>query len=89
MLALVIDVLVAPLADELLIVNVLAGPLANQPPVAEEVGVLRANTAEILLTSIFAPHGLLVPGVPVCRHPVQLATMPICPAKSRTTARNI
>jgi hypothetical protein len=65
MLALVVDVLVAPPADELLIVNVLVGPLANEPPVAEEVEMLRANTAEILLASIFAPHGLPVPGVPV------------------------
>jgi hypothetical protein len=86
-LALVVDVLVAPLADEPLIVNVLAAPLANEPPVAEEVEVLRANIAEILLVcaaSIPAPHGLLGPS---CGHPVQLATMSICPAQSRTTAR--
>jgi hypothetical protein len=85
--ALVVDVLVAPLADEPLIVNVPVAPLGNEPPVAEEVEVLRANTAEILLAcaaSIFAPHGLLlpgVPGVPTCGHPVQLATMSTCPAK--------
>jgi hypothetical protein len=74
MLALVVDVLVAPLADEPLIVNVPAAPLANEPPVAEEVEVLRANIAEILLAcaaSIFAPHGLLGPGVPSCGHPVR------------------
>jgi hypothetical protein len=83
MLTLVVDVLVAPPADESLIVNVPVGPLANEPPVAEEVGVLRANTAEILLAcavSIFAPQGLLVvPGGPICGHPVQLATMSNCP----------
>jgi hypothetical protein len=67
-----------------LVVNMLVAPLADEPPVAEEVEVLRANAAEILLAcaaSIFAPHGLLVPGVPSCGHPVQLATMSICPAK--------
>ena len=83
MLALVVDVLAAPLAGEPLIVNVPVAPPANGPPVAEEVWVLRANTAEILLAcaaSIFAPQGLLVvPGGPICGHPVQLATMSNCP----------
>lgn len=81
MLALVVDVLVA---DEPLIVNMPVAALANEPPVAEEVEVLRANIAEILLACaapIFAPHGLLGPGVPGCGHPVQLATTSICPAK--------
>src|ERR1700733_7669779 len=84
MLALVVDVLVAPLADEPLIVNVPVAPLANEPPVAEEVGVLRLNTAEILLAcaaSTFAPHGLLAFGVPICGHPNKSAVMPTCPAK--------
>ena len=80
----VVLVLVPPLADEPLIVNVPVAALANEPPVAEEVEVFRANIAEILLAcaaSIFAPHGLLGPGVPSCGHPVQLATTSICPAK--------
>jgi hypothetical protein len=67
-----------------LVIDVLVTPLADEPPVPEAVGVLRANTAKILLAcaaSIFAPHGLAVPGVPNCGHPVQLATMPKCPAK--------
>jgi len=84
MLALVVDMLVATLADEPLMVNVPVVPLANEPPVAEEVKVLRANIVEILLAcaaSIFAPHGLLGPGVPSCGHPVQFATTSICPAK--------
>jgi hypothetical protein len=67
-----------------LVIDVLVTPLADEPPVPEAAGVLRANTAEILLActaSIFAPHGLAVPAVPSCGHPVQLATMPKCPAK--------
>lgn len=69
------------------IVDVLVALLDSEPPVAEEVRVPKvvANAAEMLLActvSIFAPHGLVVPGVPPsCGHPVQLATMPNCPAK--------
>jgi hypothetical protein len=80
----VVDVLVAPLADEPLIVNMLVAPLADEPPVAEEIGGPRPNTAEILLAcaaSTLAPHGLLVFGVPNCGHPNKSAIMPTCPAK--------
>jgi hypothetical protein len=67
-----------------LVVNVLVATFADEPPVPTGVVVPRANTAEILLACvalIFARHGLAVPGVPSCGHPVQLATMPICAAK--------
>lgn len=73
----------------LLIDNVLDDPvITGLVPVVvnmlEGVTVLNANTDEMLLAcsaSSFAPHGLALPAIPGCGHPVQFFTMPICPAK--------